>query len=125
MRNTARALLPLAVFFLFSACRSVQSDKPAPEPSVPAAALLSASPNAIVGRVLSVDFLRAFAIIDIAPSTAASAIAPGRELLTRTDDLRVTAQLHATRQLYSRTLGAVITAGTPNVGDEVIFPTSP
>ncbi len=125
MRNTARALLPLAVFFLFTACHSVPSASSAPAPSSPIVATLTASPNIIVGRVLSVDVVRGFAIIALAPSSPASAFAPDRELLTRSDDLGVTAHLRATRQFRSRTLGTVIISGTPNLGDEVIFPTSP
>ena len=126
--NTARALTPLAVFFLLGACHSVSPDaggasSPRSAPSTPAT--LTPSPNLIVGRVIAVDTLRHFAFIDIASSAPASALAPDCELLTRTDDLRITAHLRATRQLRGHTLGTVITAGAPDVGDEVIFPAPP
>ncbi|MBC7368038.1 MAG: hypothetical protein H7343_14700 [Undibacterium sp.] len=121
--NTARAFTPLAVFFLLGACRSAPS--PAVVGKSPSASSLAPSPHLIVGRVLAVDILRHFALIDIASSAPSSALAPDRELLTRTDDLRVTARLRATRQLRGHTLGTLITAGAPNLGDEVVFSTSP
>jgi len=142
-KNTARALTPLAVFFLLTSCHTAPtsdvSGVPSPSslaqrateeprsasPAAPSAALLAPSPNLIVGRVLAVDTLRHFAFIDIASSAPASALAPDCELLARTDDLRITAHLRATRQLRGHTLGTLITAGAPNLGDEVIFPASP
>ena len=47
------------------------------------------------------------------------------ELLARNDELRVTANLRASRQLRGRTLGVQIIAGLPAVGDEVTFSTLP
>ena len=118
MSHTARVLLSLAVFFLFAGCRS-QPLAPAPPPHVPLS--ITASPNQIVGRVLSIDANLGFAIIDLAPAAPAAALQTGARLSARTDDLRPTARLQVSRHRSGRTLGTVITDGQPSVGDEVIF----
>ena len=118
MFHTARALQPLAVFFLFAGCRS-QPLTPAPAPHTPPS--ITASPNRIVGRVLSIDANLGFAILDLAPAAPAAALQPGARLIARTDDLRPTAHLQVGRHPSGRTLGTVITDGQPAVGDEVIF----
>jgi hypothetical protein len=118
MTNTARALLPLAVFFLFAGCRS-QPLATVPTPNAPRP--ITASPNQIVGRVLSIDANLGFAILDLAPTAPAAALQPGARLIARTDDLRPTARLQVSRHRSGRTLGTVITDGQPAVGDEVIF----
>lgn len=118
MINTARALLPLAVFFLFAGCRS-HPLAPAPASTAPLA--INASPNLIVGRVLSIDANLGFAILDLAPAAPAAALQPGARLIARTDDLRLTGNLQVSRHLNGRTLGTVITDGQPSAGDEVSF----
>lgn len=120
MRNTARALLPLAVFFLLTACRSVSPDRSGPSSQHPANEL-SRSRARIVGLVLAVDPARGFVIIDLAAGTPSAALVPETELLVRTDDLRPTARLGVSRQHRGRTLGAILLSGEPQVGEEVVL----
>ena len=117
MKNTARALTPLAVFF-FAACQS-PAPPAASSPATPPAPLLAPSPHRLVGRVIGVDSTRRFAIVELAPSAPVSR--PDTELIARTDDLRETARLRATRQLRGRTLGTAIMTGQPAIGDEVVW----
>lgn len=124
MRNTARALLPLAVFFLFTACRSV----PPPPPGVRSPGSdpgLATSPRRLVGRVLAVDPARRFVIIDLAAGAPLAALAPDTELLIRTGDLRPTARVRISRHHRGRTLGTILLSGEATVGDEVVFPSPP
>jgi hypothetical protein len=122
MSSTVRALMPLTVFFLLTACHSPVP----PGPGAPApAAALAPSPNLIVGHVIAVDTLRHFAVIDVASTAPLLALTADHELLARSDDLRITARLRTTRQLRVPTLGTLITAGAPNLGDEVVLPSSP
>ncbi len=117
MKNTARALTPLAVFF-FASCQS--PTPPAVSSSaIPPAPLLAPSSHRLVGRVIGVDSTRRFAIVELAAS--APAPRPDAELIARTDDLRETARLRATRQLRGRTLGTTIVNGQPAIGDEVVW----
>ena len=133
MSSTVRVLTPLTVFFLLSACHSPPQSavggalSPRIDSALPPApaAALAPSPHLLVGRVLAVDVLLHFAIIDVAASAPLAALADQRELLTRTDNLRVTARLLTTSQLRGRTLGTIITAGAPNLGDEVVFLAAP
>ena len=123
MRNTARALLPLAVFFLFTACRSVsppQSGVQSPGSDTG----LATSPRRLVGRVLAVDPARRFVIVDLAAGVPLAALTPDTELLVRTDDLRPTARVRVSRQHRGRTLGTILLSGEATVGDEVVL-TSP
>ena len=129
MIRTARLLAPLAVFLFFAGCRYFAPMTPkrmggtaavSSEP-LPAGALLS-SRNLRVGRVLSVDAARGFAIVDVAADAPATALTDGAPLIARTDDLRETARLTASRYVRGRTLGAKIVSGQPSPGDEVVFP---
>jgi hypothetical protein len=120
MRNTARALLPLAVFFLFSACRSIPSDASVSQPSRSADGL-AVSPRRIIGRVLAVDPVRSFVIIDLAAKAPLPALVLGDELMLRTDDLTPTARVRVARPPVGRTLGTVLLSGDPQVGDEVVL----
>ncbi|MBI5770388.1 MAG: hypothetical protein HZA93_21610 [Verrucomicrobia bacterium] len=97
--------------------------KPAPprEP-LPAGALLP-STNLLVGRVIAVDRAQGFAFVELSQSAPPAALAEGTPLLTRTDDLRETARLSASRYVRGRTLGARIVSGQPAPGNEVVWPT--
>ena len=130
MIRTARQLLPLAVILLFAACShfnlSTRTAKALDAPAsltepLPAGALLP-SHNLLVGRVFAVDAARGFAFIDLTTDAPAAALADGADLLARTDALRETARLRASRYVRGRTLGAKIVSGQPTPGDEVVFP---
>lgn len=124
MFPTARLLAPLAVFFL-AGCGHVAPGQPVPAAaSAPAAApvALHASPNKLVGRILAVDAARGFAFVDLTAEPPAASLAEGAALLARTDDLRETARLRASRYVRGRTLGTTIVSGQPATGDEVVFP---
>ncbi len=125
---TARLLALLTVIFFTSGCAVVRflaarNAEPAAnqtEPLPPGALLPSR--NLLVGRVLAVDLARRFAIVDLASDAPGAALADGAELLARTDALRETARLRASRYVRERTLGATIISGQPSPGDEVVFP---
>ena len=128
MTRAARLLL-LAVLLVAGGCRLFAPKSAAqatarsattPEP-LPAGALLP-SHNLRVGRVLAVDPSRGIAIIDLALDAPATALVGGAPLLTRTNDLKETARLTASRYLQGRTLGTKIVSGQPSPGDEVVFP---
>jgi len=125
MTPAARLLTALAAFVFFPGCHSPTTGAATPSRETAATtdanAPLSVSPNKLVGRVLAVDAARGFAIVDLSTRAPASALADGAALIARTDDLRETARLLATRQLRGRTLGALIVSGTPSVGDEVVW----
>jgi hypothetical protein len=121
MSRTARALLPLAVFFLLIGCRT----PPAPKPSSPPTTELAPSPNLYVGRILALDVARQFAFVALTPSAPPIALQPDSVLITRNEELQVTANLRTSRQIRGRTLGVQIIAGQPAIGDEVVFPTLP
>eukprot|EP01031_Cornospumella_fuschlensis_P043613 gene43613-biopygen34794 len=97
-----------------------RGDPPTPPPPLPPDALRT-SPHRLVGRVLSVDRARGFAIVALASEPAAAALLPGVELIARTDDLRATARLQVSRYVRTRTLGALIVSGQPAINDEVVF----
>jgi hypothetical protein len=124
MRNTARALPPLAVFFLFTACGSV-APGPRASPSPTPATGLVASPRRIIGRVLAIDRAHGFVVVDLAPGAPVTALVPDTELLLRTDDLRTTARVRVSRQQRGRTLGTILLSGAPGIGDEVVLPAPP
>jgi hypothetical protein len=88
---------------------------------LPTGALLP-SHNLRVGRVLAVDPPHGIAVIDLALDAPATALVDGAPLVTRTNDLRETARLTASRYRQGRTLGAKIVSGQPSPGDEVVFP---
>ena len=94
---------------------------PAPAEPLPPGALLP-SHNLLVGRVLAVDAARGFAFVELASDAPAAALSDGAELVTRTDALRETARLQASRYARGRTLGTKILSGQPGIGDEVVFP---
>lgn len=127
---TARLLTLLAVILFLPACGWIapltpapivhRGDPPTPPPPLPPDALRT-SPHRLVGRVLSVDRARGFAIVALASEPAAAALLPGVELIARTDDLRATARLQVSRYVRTRTLGALIVSGQPAINDEVVF----
>ena len=63
MPRTARALLPLAVFFLLSGCGTI----PTPKTASNVATELAPSPNLYVGRILAIDLERRFAFVALTP----------------------------------------------------------
>ena len=121
MSHTARALLPLAVFFLVLGC----STAPAPKNASTPATELAPSPNLFVGRILAIDHERNFAFVALTPSAPPIALQPDIVLFARDAELRVTANLRTSRQLRGRTLGVQIISGQPSIGEEVVFPTLP
>lgn len=132
---TARLLTPLAVILFFTGCGQVGSTKPAPlstRSEAPAASApppsdsLRPSPNRLVGRILSIDAARGFAILDLRPEAPPAALIAGAELIARTDALVETGRLKTSRYIRTRTLGTQIVSGQPKPGDEVVFrlPTS-
>ena len=120
---TAGSLAALAVIFFLAACSHPASPAsiPAGDRAKPPAAALQPSPNKLVGRVLAVDAARGFAFVDLTAEPPAAALVDGAELRARTDDLRETARLRASRYVRGRTLGAKIVSGQPSPGDEVVF----
>jgi len=118
MSRTARALLPLAVFFFALGCRSGPMVAPSP-PGLTRG--LDPSTNIIVGRVLAVDPVLALVIVDL--TTRTPALPVGAELLARTETLQPTARLRASGYRRGRTLGTTLVDGHPSVGEEVVFPT--
>ena len=130
MIRTARLLAPLAVFFFASACSYFNPLTPKPmgqrQPAMPAdplpAGALLPSRNLLVGRVLAVDAGSRFASVELVTDAPATALTDGAELISRSDGLRETARLRASRYVRGRTLGTNIVAGQPAPGDEVVFP---
>ena len=129
MHPTARLLTLLAVIFFASGCGIIRLRRARPAESatatsttpLPAGALLP-SHNLLVGRVLAVDAARGFAFVDLAADAPAAVLTDGAPLVARTDALRETARLQASRYVRGRTLGAKIVSGQPAPGDEVVFP---
>ena len=129
MPFTARLLTLLAVIFFLAACSHLapltpapivrRGDPPAAIPLPPDA--LWPSPRQLVGRILALDAARGFAFVTLTAAPPAAALADGAELIARTDDLRETARLRASRYARGRTLGAQILSGQPSPGDEVVF----
>lgn len=122
--QTAATAIVLATFFA-AGCGHFNPLTPgprAPATPLPAGALLP-SQNLLVGRVLAVDPPRGFVFVDLASAAPAAALADGAELVARTDDLRETARLRASRYVRGRTLGAKIVSGQPAPGNEVVWPT--
>src|SRR3954462_907090 len=116
MTLTARQLMLLAVIFFAGACNRFAPLTPAPMPSRTDAAplppdALQPSPNRLVGRVLATDAARGFAVIELATEPPAAALTTGAELIARTDDLRETARLRASRYARGHTLGTTIISG--------------
>ena len=122
MSSTAKLLTLLAVFFL-AGCghRAPTASVSSRGSESPPTATLQPSPNRLVGRVLALDAARGFAFVDLSAEPPATALLDGTELVARTDDLRETARLRASRYVRGRTLGAKIVSGQPSPGDEVVF----
>ena len=121
MKSAARPLLPLAAVFVFGACAHRAAKPAGNSPPVLSADALLPSPRLIVGRILSVDPVQGFAILEAASDAPSAALADGTELIARTLDLRETGRLRASRYLRGRTLGTKIVAGQPAPGDEVVW----
>ena len=129
MIRTARLRTPLAVLLFLSGCRYFAPLTPSrvggpgavTAGPLPPGALLP-SQNLRVGRVLAVDAARGFAIVDVAADAPATALTEGAPLIARTNDLRETARLSASRYVRGRTFGTKIVSGQPSPGDEVVFP---
>lgn len=117
LRRTYIVIAPMAACFLLGACASAPQ-KPA---AVLAEGALVPSPRLIVGRVIAVDAARRHAIVELGGDAPAAAATEGAELMTRTEDLRETSRLRASRQLRGRILGATVASGQPAQGDEVVW----
>jgi hypothetical protein len=81
------------------------------------------SQNLLVGRVIAIDAANGLAFIELSSAAPPAALAEGAELVARTEDLRPTARLTASRYVRGRTLGAKILSGQPAPGNEVVWPT--
>ncbi len=92
-----------------------------PRSALPTVEPLSPSPRLVLGRILAIDPARGFAHVELASDAPPAAFAEGTELLVRTDDLRETGRLQASRYLRGRILGATIARGNPQPGDEVAW----
>ncbi len=121
MTFTAKLLAPLAVILFFAGCGHVAPAGEAAGSKPTQLTPLQPSPNRLVGRILAVDAAHGLAFVDLAVAPPAAALADGAPLVARTDDLRETARLRASRYLRGRTLGANIVSGQPAPGDEVVF----
>ena len=130
MPFTARLLTLLAVISFLAACAHVapptappgvaREDRPVGV-SPPSADALEPPSRALVGRILAVDAARGVAFVALTAEPPVAALADGAGLITRTDDLRETGRLRASRYVRGRTLGAQILSGQPAAGDEVVF----
>ena len=78
-------------------------------------------PVEVVGRVIAIDRPSLSVIIELAPYAVVPAGYDGRMLIARLDDLRPTARLQASPYVRGRMLGARLLAGSPQVGNEVVF----
>lgn len=128
-RSPPAALIGVATMALlasgcsyFSITPPAPPKPPPPRDPLPAGALLP-SQNLLVGRIIAVDAKRGFAFIELSHSAPPAALVEGTALVARTDDLRETARLGASRYTRGRTLGARILSGQPSPGDEVVWPT--
>lgn len=129
MKKTACVLLPCAVFLLGGACHRISSvntrtaprltaDEAAIPTSSPVVASILTSPRRLVGRVIAVDSIRGFAFVEL--NSSAPSFTPDEEFIARTDNLRETARLRATRHLRGRTIGFRMLDNIPGIGDEVV-----
>lgn len=123
MHRIASLLLPLVVLF-WAGCANVRLGTRPVAPAPQAGATMRAiapSPRLVVGRVLAIDARQQFAFIDIGSDAPPAALQDGAELVSRTMELRETAQLRASRYVRGRTLGATVISGQPSPGDEVVW----
>lgn len=113
-------LVALALVPVLSACswrggnRSFAPSAATIEPLVP-------SPRLVLGRVIAVDTSHGFAHVELAADAPPAALAEGTELIARTDDLRETGRLRASRYVRGRILGTTIAQGRPDLGHEVVW----
>jgi len=118
MKKTAATTLLVCAALSLGGCATPVVPPPAPTPREP----LAPSPRLIIGRVISIDAERGFAIIELGADAPASALAEGGELIARSfGELRETGRLIASRYLRGRTLGTTVKSGRPSVGDEVVW----
>ncbi len=78
-------------------------------------------PVQVLGRVIAVDMRTLSVIVDLAPYIVLPGDFATRALIARRDNLQPTARLQSSSYLRGRTLGTRLTAGQPQVGDEVVF----
>lgn len=119
MKFAAKLLASLAVILFLGACGHLA-------PSAPgslATDALAASPHLLVGCVLAVDAAQGLAFVALTATPPTAALVDDAILIARTDDLRETARLHASRYVRGRTLGVKIISGQPAPGDEVVIRT--
>lgn len=97
------------------------SNKPLyePEPQLPPEPqLIAASPNIIVGRIVSVNLYEKFVVAWM----QSRFIELNREVITRNHELETTALLQPTPFRNSLAYGLEIISGVPKVGDELVLP---
>ena len=125
-----RALLLALCCLLVGGClsRGKKSAANKDTPAAPAADANRTAPGPVVvaGRVIAVDPRSLSVTIELAPYAVLPMGYNGHLLISRTDDLRPTARLQALPYVRGRMLAARMLAGTPRLGDEVVFaPDSP
>jgi hypothetical protein len=118
---TTRLRLLLAGWLMVAGCHRFSSPQSAKTVAAPAAEPLAPSPRLILGRIVALDATRHFAFVELAADAPSNALTEGTELIVRTQDLRPTGHLRASRYLRGRTLGTTILDGQPSAGDEVVW----
>lgn len=123
MNGRAPALVLLVLLGLLPALAGCRWRGRTAPPSRPAAAVepLAPSPRLVLGRLIAVDAAQGFAHLELAADAPAAALAEGTELIARTDDLRETGRLKASRYVRGRIVGATLVQGSPKPGDEVVW----
>jgi hypothetical protein len=122
MLPAARLLLLLSGIVPLASCRnptgpvSTGAKPPAAAPAGP----LAVSARVLVGRILAVDTQLGLAYVELTAEPPAAALLAGANLQARTDDLRETARLRASRYTRGRVLSVQIVSGQPARGDEVV-----
>ena len=114
-RATSLALVALG---LLGGCATPSTPEAAPATVAPD---WQPSPNRFVGQVQRVDLALGHVVIEMSPYAEAPPV-PGDLLISRTADLRVTAQLRVGPFRRGRIIGAAIIAGQPRRTDEVVLP---
>ena len=76
----------------------------------------------LVGRVLAVDATTGTVIVDVYPFADFPPGPAGRQLVTRTADLKPTGRLETSAYQRGQILGTHLHDGQPQMGDEVVFP---
>lgn len=123
MNGPASALILLVLLGLLPTATGCRWRGRAAPPARPASTIepLAPSPRLILGRILAVDIAQGFAHVELAADAPAAALAEGTELTARSDDLRATGRLKASRYVRGRILGASVVQGRPEAGDEVVW----